>query len=358
MKNPAAILKDRNACFIAAFLVALIGLALTETLWKKSVERPDAGSMRLAARQAAEWFDVIGAAKEKRGIVSDARTDIRYGAMLGCDWSSFTTTLGSLEAKEIAANPDFAALVVRWLDEAGIDSTDRVGVTLSGSFPSLAISVFAALHTLGIEAVVVSSLGASCYGANQPGATWLDIESWLAEDGIFDFRSALVTMGAEGDAGGGLSEEGIEEIRLAAKRNGVELYVPRSLEESIAAKMSLFEKNDIGLVINIGGNQASLGACPHSTTIPNGYHRSIDACRHEDRGIIFRLAEKGIPYIHILGIKDLAQEYCISVDSGARPGNCLYNKMSANKIAVLGVLLSIAFFVMICYTNILARNAK
>ncbi len=358
MKNPAAILKKRNACLVAAFLVALIGLALTETLLKESVERSDAGSMRLAARQAAEWFEAVGAAKEKRGIVSDARTGIRHGGMLGNDWSSFTTTLGSLEAKEIAANPDFAALVVRWLDEAGIDSTDRVGVTLSGSFPSLAISAFAALHTLGIEAVVVSSVGASCYGANQPGATWLDIESWLAEDGIFDFRSALVTMGAEGDAGGGLSEEGIEEIRSAAKRNGVELYVPRSLEESIAAKMDLFEKSEISLLINIGGNQASLGACPHSTAIRNGYHRSIGVCRHGNRGIIQRLAEKGIPCIHILGIRDLAQKNCISVDPGVRPGDCLYNKTNVNKIAVWIVLLTIAFFVKICYNHRLVHNIE
>lgn len=358
MKNPSPILKNKNACLIGAFLVAIIGLALTETLWRKSAERPDAGSMRLAATQAAEWFQIVGAAKEKRGIVSDAQTDIRYGAMLGSDWSSFTTTLGSLEAKEIAANPDFAALVVRWLDDAGIDSTDRVGIMLSGSFPSLAISVFAALHTLGIQAVVVSSLGSSCYGANQPGATWIDIESWLAEDNAFDFRSVLVTMGAEGDAGGGLSEEGIEEMRTAAERNGVELYVPRSLEESIAAKVSLFEKSDISLVVNIGGNQASVGACPHSTTIPNGYHRSIDVCRHRNRGIILRLAEKGIPYLHILGIRDLAQKYCISADLGAQPGNCLYNKMNVNRIAVYGVLLLIAFFIRICYNKKLVRSVK
>jgi poly-gamma-glutamate system protein len=349
MKSLASVLGNRNTCLLGAFLVAVIGLALIETQWRESVERSDAGLMRLAVAQAVEWFEAVGSAKQKRGIVTDARTSIKYGAMLGSDWSSFTTTLGSLEAKEIAANPDFAALVVRWLDEAGIDSTDTVGVMISGSFPSLAISVFAALRALGIEAVVVSSLGASSYGANQPGATWIDIESWLAEDGSFEFRSSLVTMGAEWDAGGGLSEEGIEEMRLAAKRNGVDLFVPGSLEESIAVKTALFEKRNVKLIINIGGNQASLGTCPHSAAIRNGYHNPVDMCRHANRGIILRLMEKGVPYIHMVNIKDLALRYCISADAHARGGSCLYNRMKVNKIAVCIFLLLIASPILFCY---------
>ena len=339
MKRLASVFRRRNARLLAVFCVAVAGLAVAETRWRRSVERPDAQAMRLAAGQAAEWFEIVGAAKERRGIASDAQTRIRYRGMLGCDWSPITTTLGSLEAKEIAANPEFAALVVRWLDDAGIGAGDRVGVTLSGSFPSLAICVFAALKTLGIGATVVSSVGASSYGANQPGATWMDIESWLAEKGSFDFRSALVTMGAEWDAGGGLGEEGIAEIRLAARRGGIGLFVPGSLEESIDAKTALLERSDIKLLINIGGNQAILGACPHASTIRNGYHRSTASCRHEDRGVLFRLAEKGTPYIHIIDIKDLASRYCIAVDGTAGAGSCLYNEVRANRSAVIAMLI-------------------
>lgn len=341
MKKLAAVFRGKNARLLAVFCVAAAGLALAETRWQRSVERPDAQAMRLAAGQAAEWFEIVGAAKERRGIVSDAQTRIRYRGMLGCDWSPITTTLGSLEAKEISANPEFAALVVRWLDDAGVVAGDRVGVTLSGSFPALAICVFAALKTLGIGATVVSSVGASSYGANQPGATWTDIESWLAGEGSFDFRSALVTMGAEWDAGGGLSEEGIEEIRSAARRGGIGLFVPGSLEESIDAKTALLERSDIKLLINIGGNQAILGACPHASTIRNGYHRSTASCRHKDRGVICRLAEKGTPYMHIIDIKELASRYCIAVDGQAGAGSCLYNVMRTNRIAVLAILILI-----------------
>ncbi len=349
MNTPSSILANRNVRLLCVFLVAAIGFTLTETLWKKCEQRHDASTMRLAAGLAREWFERVGSEKEKRGIVTDAKTGTRYSYMLGDDWSSITTTLGALEAKEIAADPDFAALVAMWLGEAGLDSTDRVGVMLSGSFPSLAISTFAALRTLGMDAVVVSSLGSSCYGANQPRATWIDIESWLAEDPDFGFRSSMVTMGAEGDAGGGLSDEGIEVMRSAAVRNGVKLYLPESLEESIAAKTELFERREVSLVINIGGNQASMGGCPHSTVIPNGFNRSLSVCGHRDRGVISRLADKGMPYIHLLNIRDLANRYRISSGFEDKSGCLLYSDLKINKIAVLFVLFSIAISYKLCY---------
>lgn len=339
MKWPASVFEYRTVRLLAVFCVTAAGLALAQGAWRRSVERPDAPAMRRATERAAKWFAIVGAAKERRGIASGVPSRIRYRGMLGCDWSPITTTLGSLEAKETAANPEFAALVVRWLDDAGIRAGDRVGVTLSGSFPSLAICVFAALQTLGVDATVASSVGASSYGANQPGATWLDIESWLAGEGSFGFRSALVTMGAEADAGGGLDEEGIEEIRLAARRAGIRLFVPRSLAEAIAVKTAFFERSDIKLLVNIGGNQAILGACPHAATIRNGYHRSTDFCRHQERGVMFRLAEKGIPYIHIIDIRDLASRYCIAADGGAGAGGCLYNTQRTNRLAVIAILL-------------------
>jgi poly-gamma-glutamate system protein len=340
MTGLSSILGRRSIRLLAVFCVAASGLALAETRYRRSVERPDASAMRQAAARAAEWFEIVAAEKERRGIESDAPGRIRYRGMLGCEWSPMTTTLGSLEAKETAANPEFAALVVRWLDDAGVGPGDRVGVTLSGSFPSLAICVFAALETLGIEATVLSSVGASSYGANQPDATWIDIESWLAGAGASGFRSSLVTMGAEWDAGGGLSDEGIEQIRLAARRCRVELFVPGSLEESIAAKTGLLERDGIKLLINVGGNQAALGACPHAATIPNGYHRSTAFCRHEDRGVMFRLAEKGIPYIHLINIRDLAIRY--GIDGAAGPGGRLYHGSRSDRSAVIAMLILIA----------------
>jgi poly-gamma-glutamate system protein len=345
MKATVKIFRSRRGCLVAAFLVAVAGLILSRTVWEERVERPGAEEMRQAASKAEEWFELVEREKEKRGITSDSGSNIRYNMLLGDEWSDITTTLGLLEAKEAAANPDFAALIVKWLLQAGIDSTSCVGITLSGSFPSLAISSLAALHALGAEAVVVSSLGSSTYGANQPEATWIDIESWLRRDDSFRFRSELVTRGAENDSGGGLSEAGIEAMERAAIRAGVELYIPDNLLESIRTKTELFLERGIDLLINVGGNQASLGGCPHSYAVPTGFNQSMNVCSHENKGVIARLSENGLPFAHLLNIREIASRNCVS------SGSCLYNHVIFNKIGVYITLFLIVTILVICYND-------
>jgi poly-gamma-glutamate system protein len=264
--------------------------------------------------------------------------------MIGDEWTVITTSLGSLESKETSTNPDFSALTVRLLREASIKKGDRVGVTLSGSFPSLAISVLAALQTLEIDAVVVSSVGASTYGANQPEVTWIDMESNLRKRGGLKYNSKIISMGAQEDAGKDLSEEGYTSIKNAASRNGVDLYVPSSLKESMEKRIELFRKANISLLINIGGNQTSLGECAHSVMIPNGLHFKIDECKDENRGIIERMNEQGIPFINMLDIKDLASRYGIDISPNRKYSEStqLYSRTKTNRIAI-GVIVFFCF---------------
>jgi len=300
-------------------IVALVGIAAVAAVerWAVTVEpRQEAGQMRQAATLCARWFDAVAEMKAERGISSDSRSRARYSALIGDDFTVMTTTLGSLEAKETAANPDFAALLVRLYREAGIDSANTVGIMLSGSFPSLAIAALAATQTMGVDAGGGSSLGESTYGANQPDATWIDMERWLQATAGLRHASSLVTAGAQDDNGSGLSEEGMADIRAATDRCAVALYAPASLDEAIAAKVQLFERADIDLLVNVGGNQAALGRCPQSDAIPNGLQTDWQPSDHPQRGVIARLAERGVPFIHLLNIKDLAARYQLPIAPG------------------------------------------
>ena len=80
---------------------------------------------------------VRGCAETARGGI-DARTDINRTGFIGLENSVITTSLGHLEAKRTAANPNFAAAVVRMLKQAGVGRGDAVAVGASGSFPALA----------------------------------------------------------------------------------------------------------------------------------------------------------------------------------------------------------------------------
>jgi poly-gamma-glutamate system protein len=306
------------------FAVLLAGTLLVHLYFTSSIPLEEAGRMEQAASLAREWFAIIGNEKDARGILSDALTRVPNAGMIGDDFTFLTTTLGSLGAKEISANPDFAALVVRLLHEAGAFEGDRVGLIVSGSFPALAVSTLAALQVMDMEVVMLSSLGASAYGANQPGATWIDMENWLIREGGLRYRSVLVSPGAENDRGDGLTKEGMDMILDAAARNRQELYMPEDLLISIRHKTGVFRQEHIRVLINIGGNQAALGRCSHASSLPNGLNQELRNCGHPDRGIIREINARGIPVIHLLNIRELASEYGIDTAPGWHYAESVY----------------------------------
>ena len=333
-----------NIRLLITFGILLIGTVVAESFFRKSQQLDYAGEMKESVLLTKNWFSLIEQLKQEKGVKSDVPSNVAYNYMLGDEWSEITTTLGSLEAKETSTNPDFSALTVRLLHEAKMARGDRVGVVLSGSFPSLSISVLAALQTMGIEAVVMSSAGASTYGANQPAVTWMDMESKLIKSGGMKYKSCLVSIGAGEDAGSGLSAEGLQSIRQAASRNEVQLYIPESLIQSIEKRAELFQSAKISLLINIGGSQTMLGNCPHSTSIPNGLHAKIASCRDDSRGLIARMNEQGIPFIQLLDIKNLAGQYGIAVSPGISYAGStnLFSTTRSNK-PVLALILLFCF---------------
>lgn len=327
---------------LAALGISVLALVCARGLLVHRSERSDAAEMRLAEVRADRWFSIIEGCKAREGMQSDEVPPFPHSGMLGVEWSEFTTTLGSFEAKRSAANPRFAALIVRWLHEAGVDSSSTVGVVLSGSFPTLAVAALAAVQTLGARALVISSLGASSFGANQPGATWLDMEAWLAGEGGLRYRSVLVTFGGEGDSGGGLSDEGVKLLRDAAARHGVAPAVFPTLEDAVRAKDEMLAAAHVDVVVNIGGNQTSLGTCRHASTLPTGLVRRSLHCTDPGRGLIERCSARGLPVVHLLNVRSLASRYGLPLVPGAGESPLGDDVMSDQAVLRVPLLLMIA----------------
>lgn len=158
----------------------------------------------------------------------------------------------------------------------------------------------------------------------------------------------MVSLGTENDNGGGLSEEGIQQLKLIVSGYGIDLYRPNSLEESIETKLDILLSRKVDLLINIGGNQTSFGTCIHSSSIPNGLHRNLKTCLDENRGIIARLSEKGIPFVNLLNIKNLAVENNISINPSITSSKLLYTERNTNKIPlVISIVILSAFLILI-----------
>jgi len=303
-----------------------------------------------AMQLSERWMGCIDSvvAVNQMPVTSPAST--RHTGVLGIEWSEITTTLGSEEAKELSTNPLFASLVFRYLVDAGIDSNTTVGVALSGSFPGLAVSTLAALQMLCANAVIISSIGASSYGANRPELTWLDMENILSRKAGLQYHSAMVTLGGEGDSGAGLFDNGEELLLKAANRNNARLFIPSSYRAAIDRRMEMYDSTHISLLINIGGNHALMGNCPHGESIPFGFHRQLSSCYDNERGVIIRLAEHGIPVLHLLHIRAIASQYQISSPNPAFEGGVFTRTVYQKPLVLLTLCLLL--------TSIIAAGKK
>lgn len=300
-----------------------------------------------AVKLTSDWFQLINQLKIEKGITNHDFDVLKYCGLMGIEYSTITTTLGSLEAKQTAINPFFSALILEYFESQNINQNSIVGLNISGSFPSLAIAALAATQTIGAKTILISSLGSSMYGANDPVCTWLDMEKYLNKYGNLETSSILVSPGGGNDIGLGLIDGGIEDIHLAADRNGVVLFMAKSLEESITKRLEIFKENKIDVLINIGGNHPAMGNCIHSLSIPNGMSLKLNSCNDDGRSLLFRISEMGIPIIHLLNLKELALRNGLQLTPSVAFGiNRIDNsEMSKSKLVIASILIGLTLFI-------------
>jgi len=308
----------------------LLGLAASALLLQGLLEQTRAparqGDYELklaAAEQADAAFAAIRAHRLRNDAQVDLINDPAGTGLIGPEFSQITNARGDLEAKLTSLNPNFAGLMVQYFRQAGLKPGDAVAVALSGSFPGINISLFAALESMKLRPVVVTSIGASMWGANDPEFTWLDMESLFYDQGIFHTRSSLASYGGGNDMGRGLSPAGRQLIRDAAARNGLAMLHADNIEDAIAKRMAFYEEagrsRSYALYVNVGGGVASLGSSHNRLLLPHGLSFDISPHNYPRKGNLIRFAEKGVPVVHILNIVDLARKNGLPVSPDLLP---------------------------------------
>ena len=266
-----------------------------------------------AATLSAEAAHSIKQYRLNKGIFVDEVNDPNQTALIGQEYTLITTDRGYIDSKLATTNPNFAAMIVQLLKEAGVEKGDQVAVAFTGSFPALNISVMAALETLQIKPVIITSVGASNFGANDPYFTWLDMESYLYDAGVFHNKSVAASIGGGFDLGRGLSPEGRNLIENAINRNNVDFIHEKHLDNSIARRLEIYDENRNGLpykaYINVGGGIASLGNTINGKLIPVGLTQNLPVKNYPVSGVIVQMGQRGMPIIHLLNINQLIQKY-------------------------------------------------
>ena len=251
--------------------------------------------------------------QEAGGDVLESYGDPRLDAIIGQQFSTITSDLGSFEEKLNGANPNLAGAVVDLLIEAGLKQGDRVAVALSGSTPGANIAVLSACDALGIEAFTISSLTSTWWGATDPRNTWVDMQKYLHDRNILKGNIIAVSRGGIDDNALGMSSVGRAELSAAATRNEAKL-----LESSSAGQASLMwwtkfksasSDKPYAAYVNVGDAVASLGHKENAELLSNGLHRRLPTRNWPGRGAMHMASQEGVPVINLYSAAKFAHEY-------------------------------------------------
>jgi hypothetical protein len=380
---------SRPALILIA-LIAAAGLVMVER-WKVETPQPYLEEKRAATVLAQQAFDVVKAARLDIEPI-DKTIDPTESGLIGVPMSPVTTVIGDVSAKQTSVNPNFAAVLVEMLREAGVQEGDVVAVGMSGSFPALNICTYAACETLGVKPLVISSASASQWGANVPALLWPDMERLLRnkgrlvpdigsdgkqkvddngkpllkDAGLFDITSIACSIGGHQDRGLGLNEDGLRIVRTSIERNGLQpfrLEQAKPVTEATLAdmeadfvanvneRMALYkekaEGKPIKAYINVGGGMISTGKSigklmflPGLNLRPPRHVREID-------GVMPRFAQDNVPIIHVVHIAALANRYALPLEPTEAPSigeGGVFMGIDYSKPLVIGTLV----FILMC----------
>ncbi|HDZ27270.1 hypothetical protein LCGC14_0966420 [marine sediment metagenome] len=276
------------------------------------------GEMIRASEIMAEAVDVIRECRGEKGPVIDENIDLNQTGLIGLEFSRITTSIGNLEAKRTTTNPNFAALIVFLLKEAKIEIGDTIAVGASSSFPSLIVAVLSAAKAMNLKPIVINSLGASQWGANNPDFNWLDMQNCLLDAGIFGAKPIGLSLGGTRDEGKDMGPEGCSSLITEIRESGFFFLHEPDLKRNVEARIRLYEEkageNKIRAFINIGGSWANMGEDSKILKLRPGLVKIKQFPASEKRGVLYDMAARKIPVIHLLYIKGLVERYGLSWD--------------------------------------------
>jgi poly-gamma-glutamate system protein len=315
---------------------------------------------REAAKIMEESLEIISSYCRENNLNMDELADPGKTGLIGPEMTEITTSIGHLEAKRTTINPNFAALLVSLLMEAGVEKNDTIAITCSGSFPALLIASLSAAKAMKLNPRVILSIGSSSYGATNINFTLLDIYEILRNNRIVNSKPIAVSLGGTDDIGSEFEEEVTALIQSKIDLYGTHFIYESDLQSNVKKRESLFfpEKGvDIKAFINAGGGYASMGTSSLILTLPPGLVWEAPLPEKNSRGVIYSMLDRGIPVIHLLFIKGIAQKYNLMWDPVSLPEyrehNYRMDKSGFPGMAIVSIFYLVYFsFILIRYNRL------
>lgn len=342
-----------SSLWLLAVAIVAAGAVLAVESLQTSPADNDVGRKVAAATLAQRAMETIKHVKLEKGIEISPVTDPAQTGMVGRLMTSVTSNDGHLPSKQVTTNPNFAAAVVQMLQEADLEQGDVVAIGASGSFPAMNIHVLAAVETMKLQPVIISSASASQWGANDPELLWVDMERELVDRNVFRHHSVAASVGGVEDRGIGISKRGREILHDAIQRNELPFIEPANYLDSVNQRMALYEQHAAGrpiaAYINIGGGTTSVGTKVGQAKFRHGVNLTPPPGELAHDSVMARFSADGVPVIHISQIRRLAQQYGLpevltempAIGEGEVYSPRRYNRWLAGGL-LLGILAALA----------------
>jgi poly-gamma-glutamate system protein len=173
----------------------------------------------------------------------------------------------------------------------------------------------------------IISLGSSSFGATRPEFNLLDLYGLLSEEGLVSAAPVAVSLGGSNDLGQEFPAELRQRLIAQVAAQGLPLILEGDLRRNVARRMGAYlgggkagppPSGRPAAFVNIGGNQANLGVSPKVLEVPPGLSRDlplrIQIPDPDSRGVLFEMADLGVPIIHLLHVRGLALRYGLPWD--------------------------------------------
>ena len=307
---------QKTSTLVFLSLLALVCLFIS--LQNRSIEiSPLYDSKIKAANLMKQCLQSLKKSRLENSIFIDIENDPNETGLVGVPYSLITTDEGDLDAKLTTLDPNFSAVIVDLLFTAGLEKNDTIAVMLTGSMPGANIALLSACQVMGIHPIIISSIGASQWGANQVDFTWLDMEDILVQNKLINSRSVASSIGGRNDMGRLLSPLGRDLIMENIKNYDLPLIRENRLADNIKKRTDIYNEyhpiDKYDGVVNIGGGVASLGTSFNYRLIPPGIVNRSDIVDIDNssgiEGAFSYFLKKNITGLHILNIKSIIENY-------------------------------------------------
>jgi len=317
-KRPFVPAIQKTSTLILLSILSL--LCFTITINFKIIEKSSSFEQKvIAANLMEDAMQLLKNSRMEEGVFVDIENDPNETGLVGSPFSLITTDEGDLDSKLTTLDPNFSAVIVDLMSQLGLTSDDTVALLMTGSMPGANLAVLSACQAMGVTPIIISSLGASQWGANQVDFTWLDMESILIENGLYFSSSIAASIGGRNDMGRLLSPSGRKILTENIASYDIPLIKNKKLAENIKTRMNIYLSylpiDRYKAIINVGGGVASLGTSFNSKLLPPGIVQRSDLTNINRpggiEGVFSKFINSGVPGLHILNIRPLTEQFKI-----------------------------------------------